>query len=820
MAEMKYLDFDVAIEPSGEGYTARVFNSPVGQAAGTFNAPFSELELENFLLRVGRSRHAVRRIESPEMASAKAFGGRLFDSVFAGEVRGCLRSSMDEASRHGAGLRVRLHLTKAPALADLPWEFLYNANMNRFLSLSVETPLVRYLDLPERIRPLVVRPPLHVLMMISSPSDYPALDVERESGKMREALADLESSGLVTVERLEDATLSELQRRLRKSEYHIFHFVGHGGFDPQAEDGLLVMEDQDNRGRRVSAQFLGTLLHDHRPLRLAVLNACEGGRASRGDPFAGTAQSLLQQGIPAVIAMQFEVTDDAAICFTREFYAAIAAGYPVDAALSESRKAIFAEVSEIEWGTPVLYMRSPDGRIFEMEQVSESARQALQVSSLLSAARTSAASDDYADAIQKLNQVLALDAAHVEAAALMREMSARQALPGLYADGRAASDAGRWNEALERFRRIQAIDPAYRDVQALATQAETALARAADAERRGAATVVEQPRAEPRETRKAVEAVPAGVATPHRRVGWLFMGGALGAAAVVAVLVIGGIGLALFLAQQQDAPSTRTDRPADRTDATSGGVQRRSLSADSKTGETQPRSTTSRETASPGTTRRGTPAASEAVRRQQVIPFPSPANVAPRAQLAASRARDPKAQPRVSAAPSNAGYAPAPPPAAPPPVEKSTAEAAPDPGVVTPALRATLEAAIRRASDVSAEAVRTLNPRGLSRVFTGDALDENVRIIQLLAGTGTFAVVTLNSRRFGSFSVSDDGRSAEVEVAEVWSANFHSIITKQCMTHFHEHESRETVTLERSPRGWLLTDVETHTPEPQLVGCH
>jgi hypothetical protein len=821
MAEMKYLDFDVAIEPSGEGYTARVFNSPVGQAAGAFNAPFSELELENFLLRVGRSRHAVRRIESPEMASAKAFGGRLFDSVFAGEVRGCLRSSMDEASRHGAGLRVRLHLTKAPALADLPWEFLYNANMNRFLSLSVETPLVRYLDLPERIRPLVVRPPLHVLMMISSPSDYPALDVERESGKMREALADLETSGLVTVERLEDATLSELQRRLRRSEYHIFHFVGHGGFDPQAEDGLLVMEDQDNRGRRVSAQFLGTLLHDHRPLRLAVLNACEGGRASRGDPFAGTAQSLVQQGIPAVIAMQFEVTDDAAICFTREFYSAIAAGYPVDAALSESRKAIFAEVSEIEWGTPVLYMRSPDGRIFEMEQVSESARQALQISSLLSAARTSAASDDYADAIQKLKQVLALDAAHAEAAALMREMSARQELPGLYADGRAAADDGRWNEALDRFRRIQAIDPAYRDVQALATQAETALARAADAGRRKAATVVEQPAHEPGETRKAVEAVPAsGAATPQRRAGWLFVGGALGAAAAVAILVMGGIGLVLFLAQQQDAPSARTEPPADRTDSAPDGVQRRSLVADPKTGETQPRTTSARETGSPGATRRSTPAAAEAVRRQQVIPSSSAANVASRAQLAAPLVDDPKAQPPVSTAPSSAGYAPAPPPSAPPPVEKNTAEAAPDPGVVTPALRATLEAALRRASDVSAEAVRTLNPRGLSRVFTGDALDENVRIIQLLAGTGVFGVVTLNSRRFGSFSVSDDGRSAEVEVAEVWSANFHSIITKQCMTHFHEHESRETVTLEHSPRGWLVTDVETHTPEPQLVGCH
>ena len=63
---MKYLDFDLIIERSADGYVARVFNSPAGQATAAFREPFSDLEIENFLLRIGRSRHAVRRIESPE----------------------------------------------------------------------------------------------------------------------------------------------------------------------------------------------------------------------------------------------------------------------------------------------------------------------------------------------------------------------------------------------------------------------------------------------------------------------------------------------------------------------------------------------------------------------------------------------------------------------------------------------------------------------------------------------------------------------------------------------------------------------------------
>lgn len=365
---MNYLDFDLLIERSEEGYTARVLSSPAGQATVSFRLPFSDLELENFLLRVGRPRRGVRRLRSPEMEAVKTFGSRLFETVFSGTVRGCLRSSLDEAHRQGAGLRIRLRLAHAPELADLPWEYLHNPSLNRFLSLSAETPLVRYLDLPERIRPLAVEPPLKVLVMISSPSDYPSLDAEEEWEKLKEALRDLQQRGLVVLERLDVATLSALQKRLRQGECHVFHFIGHGAFDERAQDGVLVLEDAQGRGRLVSGHDLGTLLHDHRPLRLAVLNACEGARTARSDPFAGTAQSLVQQGIPAVIAMQFEVTDEAAITLAREFYGALADGYPVDAALAEARKAVFAQGNDVEWGKPVLYMRSPDGVLFDIQE--------------------------------------------------------------------------------------------------------------------------------------------------------------------------------------------------------------------------------------------------------------------------------------------------------------------------------------------------------------------------------------------------------------------------------------------------------------------
>ena len=118
------------------------------------------------------------------------------------------------------------------------------------------------------------------------------------------------------------------------------------------------------------------LLHDHESLRVAILNACEGARTSRTDPFAGSAQSLVQQGIPAVIAMQFEIANDVAGRFAHEFYGALADGYPIDASLTEARKSIFAAGREVEWGTPVLYLRAPDGRIFDIDSSTPPTRSA------------------------------------------------------------------------------------------------------------------------------------------------------------------------------------------------------------------------------------------------------------------------------------------------------------------------------------------------------------------------------------------------------------------------------------------------------------
>jgi len=364
-----YLDFELKLERDGPNYVARVLTSPVGEAANSFTLPFSEEKLENLVLKMGHMRGRTRSAFSDETDAAEELGGKLFEAVFGGDVRACFRNSLDEAKQQeGTGLRLKLRLQDVAELADLPWEFLFDTSLHRFLAQSNQTPLVRFIEMPERIRPLMADMPLRILVMISSPDDpdLAPLDVELEKSILQKALDPLIKDGKVQVEWLDEATLPALRRALKGGPYHIFHYIGHGGFDRKSQEGVLVLEDSRGRAFRAEVQQIGPILYDHPSLRLAVLNSCEGARNSRSDAFAGVAASLIRQGIPAVIAMQFEITDDAAITFAGDFYSSLAEGFPVDAAVAEARKAILVQPNDIEWGTPVLYMRAPDGVLFEL----------------------------------------------------------------------------------------------------------------------------------------------------------------------------------------------------------------------------------------------------------------------------------------------------------------------------------------------------------------------------------------------------------------------------------------------------------------------
>src|SRR3712207_4283142 len=244
--------------------------------------------------------------------------------------------SLSEARRQGKGLRLKLRIQPSE-LAVLPWEFLYDAERDRYPSLSSNTPLVRYLDLPQPVEPLRVSPPLRVLGMVTSPLGLDPLDVEHEKRLVEEAIRGLREGGSVELTWLGGQTWRDLQRAMRRGPWHIFHFVGHGGFDPETEEGAIALTREAGHKDLLRATALARLLDDHFSLRLVFLNSCEGARSGEGDAFSSTAATLVRCGIPTVVAMQYEITDEAAIEFSRDFYEAVADGLPVDAAVAEAR---------------------------------------------------------------------------------------------------------------------------------------------------------------------------------------------------------------------------------------------------------------------------------------------------------------------------------------------------------------------------------------------------------------------------------------------------------------------------------------------------
>jgi tetratricopeptide (TPR) repeat protein len=219
--------------------------------------------------------------------------------------------------------------------------------------------------LPQPVEPLQMSPPLRILGMVTSPSGLDPLDVKHEKRLVEEATRGLREDGLLELTWLEGQTWRHLQRAMRRGPWHIFHFVGHGGFDPATEEGAIALSNDTGHMHLLRARSLAELLDDHYPLRLVFLNSCEGARGSESDAFSSTAATLVRRGVPAVVAMQYEVTDGAAIEFSRDFYEALADSLPVDAAVTEARAAVSMD-SILEWGIPVLYMHSPDGRVFDV----------------------------------------------------------------------------------------------------------------------------------------------------------------------------------------------------------------------------------------------------------------------------------------------------------------------------------------------------------------------------------------------------------------------------------------------------------------------
>jgi len=359
-------DFRIELDRDGDRYRVHV-RSPAGEDTAHVVLDPAELVGDLHALQTSVLASAARvRLLRPVMSGLepplRQVGTALFEAVLSGKAGALLLASRNEVERRGEQLRVVLRLP--PELAVLPWELLFDPHHGGYVCRR--SALVRYVDVPEPVRPLAVDPPLRVLGMTALPGTLAALDAEAEQQRLVEVLAPLEEQGLVALDWVQGQRWEDLQGALYGG-CHLFHFIGHGGFDADRGEGLVAFADAHGRARRVPASALAELLSIALPMpRLVVLNSCETAAGLASDVFSSTGAALVRR-VPAVVAMQFSITDDAATAFSGAFYQALAHNRGVDEAVRAGRIALTGwHTDTLEWVTPVLYMRSLDTHLFTL----------------------------------------------------------------------------------------------------------------------------------------------------------------------------------------------------------------------------------------------------------------------------------------------------------------------------------------------------------------------------------------------------------------------------------------------------------------------
>jgi CHAT domain/SIR2-like domain len=325
------------------------------------------------------------RLDPTEFAALQndlpAYGKLLAQRLFAGEwVRRAFESARDRTYNRAPnplGLRVRLWIDRgAEALYDLRWETLADPMDDKFtLGTQDMVPFSRFLGShvgrTVRLRP---QGELRALVLIAQPTNVvdvlQDVDVGAEWLRAKVALEDLPVPPMLLA-RHGDAdgppTRARLLAELERGAYDIVCLVCHGVLND--EGPFLKLEYNDGTSDDVPGSDLVEPLRGiDAPPRLIVLAACQSsgtGRSTGNEAHAALGPELVKAGVPAVLAMNGDVTVATAGEFMSPFFKSLVFHGYVDRAMSVARRAAKAQ-NRSDWWMPVLYMRLLGGRIWSV----------------------------------------------------------------------------------------------------------------------------------------------------------------------------------------------------------------------------------------------------------------------------------------------------------------------------------------------------------------------------------------------------------------------------------------------------------------------
>lgn len=304
---------------------------------------------------------------------AAAYGDLLGRTLLTGPVAGAVAEARQDAAARGAPLRVRLLVAPAAErLQALRWETLRDPADGSTLLTNQTVLFSRYLTSRDW-RPVGLAPKsdLDAVVVVANPKGLDewkpggqALAPVDVAGELARARAGLGQMPVVEVADPGTASLAGITKAL-ESGPEVLYLACHG-FVAKGEPQLLL-EGEDGTAERVAGSELVARLAELPALpRLVVLASCQSGfgpdaTSADGGALAGLGPLLAEAGVPAVVAMQGNVSMDTVAAFMPAFFTELDRDGQIDRAVAAARGAVRERP---DWWMPVLFMRLRSGRLW------------------------------------------------------------------------------------------------------------------------------------------------------------------------------------------------------------------------------------------------------------------------------------------------------------------------------------------------------------------------------------------------------------------------------------------------------------------------
>jgi hypothetical protein len=339
----------------------------------------------------GRFEKRIQEFSQAAYAGALAgpnvqdLGEMLFDALFDEVLQRDFFDLYEKAYREHALLRLELDINERelPDVAALPWEFMHVPSDAGYglvwLGTDPNVVLSRRCArwaAPEPIQ-LKAGERLRIALAVADPGNSELGPVKYEEiWEALNKLANLQPDQIELLELVNPATTSTIDDVLEK-EPHIFHFIGHAQLkkdeNEEVQGQVALVDGILDELIWVSAERFGELFNRHRP-GVVVLQACESAAPSASKALVGIASYVVEQNIPVVVAMQYEISNSTARRFAFEFYHRLSKCEPVDKAAQEGRRRIALEpigYTMRDFATPVLFVSVRDAHLFQRSTVDQ-----------------------------------------------------------------------------------------------------------------------------------------------------------------------------------------------------------------------------------------------------------------------------------------------------------------------------------------------------------------------------------------------------------------------------------------------------------------